>query len=366
MIIPMVNLSRQYESIKDDIDSAIQSVVDSQYFILGSLVEEFEKRAARFCEVKHAVGVSSGTAALIMALKSLGIGPGDEVITVSWTYIATARAIKEVGATPVLIDIDPRTFNMAPNKIPGAITDNTKAIIPVHFYGQCADMDAINDIAKTYGLYVIEDAAQAFGAGYKGGRAGSFSDIGCVSFYPSKNLGCYGDGGMCLTNDDVLYDELLSYRTMPVGCNDRLDAIQAAILMAKLPYLDEWNNKRIAIAQMYTDSLKGCRVPFVEQFNKHIYYQYVVGFRDKQERDTVQRYLNSEGIESRTYYPIPVHKYAGYEFHNDLHFTEAAADCSLALPIVPELFDNEVAYIVKHFNKITGYEGNEIADESTI
>jgi dTDP-4-amino-4,6-dideoxygalactose transaminase len=261
-VIPILDLKAQYESIKDEINTAIAEVLESTQFILGPVVRDLEQRVAAYCGCKYGVGVASGTDALRLTLTALGIGPGDEVITTPFTFIATANTISHCGARPVFVDIDPRTYNIDPTTIEAAITERTKAILPVHLYGQPADMDPIMELAEAHGLYVIEDAAQAIGARYKGRRVGSIGHAGCLSFYPTKNLGAYGDGGMVVTSDAALAEKTdvlrrqggkKKYHAEVLGFNSRLDSLQAAILGVKLKYLDQWNEARRQVAQRYME-----------------------------------------------------------------------------------------------------------------
>ena len=317
MQISILDLKAQYESIKKEIDAAIKKVVDSQHFILGEEVESFEKEVAKYCGTKYATGVASGTDALILALKALGIGQGDEVITTPFTFFATAEAISIVGAKPVFVDIDTKTYCINPALIEDAITKNTKAIMPVHLYGQCADMDKILEIAKVNNLKVIEDTAQAMGATYKGKQAGSMGDAGTLSFFPSKNLGAFGDGGMVITNDKAMADKIkmlrvhgsaIRYVHSVIGTNSRLDALQAAVLRVKLKHLDKSLACRREIAQHYNDGLKNIAnlvTPYAPSYNTHTYHLYVL--RVKPSCEKLSKYLNDNGIEARTYYPIALH-----------------------------------------------------------
>jgi len=364
MAIPLVDLKAQYETIKGEINEAIKEVLESQMFILGPKVKELEEKIADYCNVKYGVGVASGSDAILLALMAAGVGCGDEVITVSFTFFATAGSISRLGAKPVFVDIDPETYNIDPELIEGKITDKTKAIIPVHLYGQCADMDPILDVAKKHNLYVIEDAAQAIGAKYKDRKAGSMGQLGCLSFFPTKNLGGYGDGGMVLTNDAELADKVSilrvhgskpKYYHSVIGCNSRLDAIQAAILLAKLKYLDEWSEARRRNAKVY-DSLfmdMDIVIPYAEDFNYHIYNQYVIRIKD---RDGLRAALGKAGIGTEIYYPVPLHLQKCYSDlgyrEGDLPASEEAAKHALALPIYAELTrdqQKQVAEIVGGF-----------------
>lgn len=359
MTIPLVDLKAQYASIKPEIDGAIQRVIDNTSFILGKEVLEFEKNFAAFCRAQFCVGIDSGTAALHLALLLCDVKPGDEVITTTHTFIATAEVISVIGAKPVFVDIDPRTYNIDPQQIERAITPRTKAIIPVHLYGQPAEMDAILDIARRHNLRVIEDAAQAHGAEYRGRRAGTMSDIACFSFYPGKNLGAYGDAGAIVTNNAELAERarLLrdhgrrsKYEHQVVGYGYRLDALQAAILGAKLPHLEAWNARRRAIADYYTALLTNADVvtPFVPPHIAPIYHIYCIRHKN---RDGLQKHLKARGIETGIHYPIPLHLQPVYENlgykRGDFPHAEKAANEILSLPMYPELTDAQVEMIVQ-------------------
>ena len=360
MKIPILDLTTQYKSIKSEIDVAIARVVDSQHFILGGEVESFEKEVAAYCGTKYAVGVASGTDALILSLKALGIGPGDEVITTPFTFFATAEAVSIVGAKPVFVDIDSKTYCINPELIEDKITKNTRAIIPVHLFGQCADMDRILEIAKINNLKVIEDTAQAMGATYKGKQAGSMGDTGALSFFPSKNLGGFGDGGMIITNNKELADKVrmlrvhgstVRYIHSAIGTNSRLDALQAAILRVKLKYLNKWLDGRRKVAKYYDKSLKNLPIitPYAPSYNVHTYHLYVL--RVKPSPEKLAKFLNDAGIEARTYYPVSLHlqecyKSLGYK-KGDLKESESASPETLAIPIYSELGIEELNFIVK-------------------
>lgn len=366
MKIPILDLTLQYKSIKKEIDAAIKKVVDSQHFILGEEVENFEKETAVYCGTKYAVGVASGTDALILSLKALGIGPGDEVITTPFTFFATAESVSLLGAKPVFVDIDPKTYCMNPELIEDKITKNTKALIPVHLFGQCADMGRVLEIARINNLKVIEDAAQAMGATYKGKQAGSMGDAGALSFFPSKNLGGFGDGGMIITDDKALADKIrmlrvhgstIRYIHSAIGTNSRLDALQAAILRVKLRYLNGWLEGRRKIAEYYDTNLKSIQeliTPHVPQYNKHTYHLYTL--RVKPGPEKLSKYLNENGIEARTYYPVPLHlqecyKNLGYK-KGALPEAESASPQTVAIPIFSELGRKEESYVV---NKIKSF-----------
>lgn len=350
--VQLLDLKAQYATIKNDVDAALKSVIDGQNFILGREVDSLEKEIAAYCCTRYAVGVASGTDAIQLALHALGIKEGDEVITVPFTFIATAEAVSNLGARPVFVDIDPRTYTMDPKLIEKAITKRTKAIIPVHLYGQCADIDAILNVSRKYAIPVVEDCAQAIGATYKGRKAGSFGAAGCISFFPSKNLGGFGDGGMVVTNDEKLYNAVkllrvhgssTKYSHAILGYNSRLDNLQAAVLRVKLRQLDSWAAKRRDNAAYYDKAFsqsKGVIVPYVATDNVHVYHQYVLMI-DPALRDGMIDFLGQDGIESRVYYPIPLHlqdcyKFLGYK-KGDFPVSESSAAGTFALPVYPEL-----------------------------
>jgi len=358
-MIPLVDLTLQYHSLKKDIDSAVQTVLESGHFILGPVVSRFEESAAAYLDVKHAVGLASGTDALALALRALDIGPGDEVIIPSYTFFATAGAVMSVGARPVFVDIDPETYQIDVARIKQHITHATKAIIPVHLYGHPSEVEPILQLASEHGLKVIEDNAQAFGAEYKGRKTGTFGDIGCMSFFPTKNLGAYGDAGMVVTNDAHLAERIRMLRTHgwkkkyyseEVGYNSRLDALQAAILLAKLPHVDSWNQKRRELADSYTDCFMalGIGVPAQREWAKHVYHLYTI--RTSQ-RDGLQAHLKEKGIASEVYYPLPPHlsvpcRKLGYK-EGDFPHAEQAAREVLALPLYPELSNQQQDSVVE-------------------
>lgn len=350
-LIPLVDLKAQYASIKDEIDAAVARVLDHTGFIGGPEVRAFEEAFAAYQRTKRCVGVASGTAAIFLTLMALGIGPGDEVITTPHTFIASVEPIEALGARTVLVDIDPATFNLDPRRIEAAITPRTKAILPVHLYGQIAPMDAIMDIARRHNLLVIEDAAQAHGAEYKGKRAGEWGHAACFSFYPGKNLGAYGDGGAVCTNDDALADRIAKLRDHGrtskyahdvIGWGERLDALQAAILGAKLPHLEAWNEARRRAAAFYDDALAdipGVRTPLHTPDSRHVYHIYCVTVA--RGRDTILNALHERGIGAGIHYPIPLHLQAAmkhYEWERgDFPHAERAAENILSLPIYPEI-----------------------------
>ena len=362
-MIPVLDLKAQYAAIAPQINAAIQEVLNSAEFVLGPAVRDLETRIARYLGCKHALGVASGSDALRLAMAALDIGPGDEVITTPFTFIATANTISHSGATPVFVDIDPKTYNIDPALIEAAITSRTRAIVPVHLYGQPADMAAIMAIAAKHNLPVIEDCAQAIGARYKDQRVGCFGNIGCFSFYPTKNLGAYGDGGMAVTNDASLAEKLdilrrqgskTRYEASLLGFNSRLDSLQAAILGVKLNYLDQWNDARRAIATRYGELLAGLPVvlPYSSPDAFHVYHQYTV--RTKR-RNELADYLKQQGIGSMVYYPVPIHRqevYAGLEYGaGSLPVSEEVSAEVLSLPIYPELTDDELQMIGAAFKE---------------
>lgn len=313
--IPILDLTPEVEELWDDLMAAITRVLRSGQFILGPEVEAFEREVAEYLGVKHAIGVNSGTDALVIGLRALGVGPGDEVITTPFTFFATAEAISLVGATPVFVDIDPRTFNINPELIPPAITPRTKAILPVHLYGRPAEMDSILAIAEEHGLKVLEDCAQAFGATYRGKKVGTLGYAGAFSFFPSKNLGAYGDGGLLVTNDDGVaelarmlraHGSRRKYYSEIIGYNSRLDALQAAILRVKLPHVDRWNERRRQVAERYNQLLSGVPGLVLPEISEgHVFHQYTVRILGGK-RDAVQQSLAKAGIGTMVYYPIPL------------------------------------------------------------
>jgi dTDP-4-amino-4,6-dideoxygalactose transaminase len=366
MKIDFVDLKAQYGSISHEIDEAIRRVVAASDFILGKDVELFEQEFADYCGVAHAVGVDSGASALELALRAYDIDAGDEVITVSHTFSATAFAISATGARPVFIDVDERTYNMNPALIEAAITPRTKAIMPVHLYGQPADIDEIARIARKHNLLLIEDACQAHGAQFQGKRVGSFGDAAAFSFYPGKNLGAYGDGGMIVTNDARVADKLRilrncgqseKYKHVMLGFNRRLDSLQAAVLRVKLPHLDAWNEARRNAARLYNDFLKdGAQIvtPCEGEDRTHVYHLYVIQHPN---RDGLMANLREHGISAGLHYPTPVHLQPCYEFLNvprgSLPFTESLASRVISLPMYPELTREQVQFVcdqVKQFS----------------
>ena len=347
--IPMVDFKAQYQSIEKEIDVAIKEVLLSGQYILGPVVKEFEEQVAAYCGLKYAIGVASGSDALILALRALDIGPGDEVITTPFTFVATAHAIVHCGAKPVFVDIEPDTFNINPALIEPAITKNTKAIIPVHLYGHPVNMDPIMTIAEAYNLYVVEDAAQAFGARYNGKKVGSIGHVGCFSFFPTKNLGCYGDGGMVVTDNPNIAEKVdilrrqgcrEKYHAQLIGYNSRLDAIQAAILKVKLKYVDQCSEQRRNIARRYNELLSnsGVKTPIEAPYAYHVYHQYTIR---ASKRDNLKQFLLENGIETSVYYPLPLHLQEAYRRQGytdgSLPESEKASQGVLSLPIYPEL-----------------------------
>lgn len=366
MKIPAVNLRAQYAALREEIQAAIQEVLESQSFILGSKVEQFEREMARYCGTQFGVGVASGTDALLLSLKAAGVGPGDEVITSAFSFFATAGAIHNLGAVPVFADIQPDTFNLNPEFIEARRTARTKALLPVHLFGQCADMKPVLEIAGRHGLAVIEDAAQSIGAEYCLDRtwhkAGSMGDLGCISFFPSKNLGGFGDGGMVVTGREDLHDQVLLLRSHGgrtkyvherVGYNSRLDALQAAVLSVKLKHLDQWVEARRARAAVY-DRLFAAEglgsvvtTPPVRAGMKSVFNQYVVRC---ERRDALRQFMDERGVSTAVYYPIPLHlqpcfQFLGYK-EGDLPAAEKACREVLALPLYPELTEEMQEYVV--------------------
>ena len=374
MQVPLLDLKAQYQSIKDECIHVTQEIYESQHFILGPYVEQLEKEIAAYCSTKYAVGVSSGTDALLLSLMAAKIGHGDRVITTPYTFFATAGAVSRVGAIPVFTDIDSDTYNISSEKMesvvkemPAAVRKTVKAIIPVHLYGQCADMNAVLKVAKENNLKVIEDAAQAIGSEYQGRRAGSMGDFGCFSFFPSKNLGGFGDGGIVTTNSEDLYENLKilrvhgghpKYYHSRIGGNFRLDALQAAIVSIKLRYLDQWTAARQKNAAKYKSLIKDAglnqvvKVPFERQ-NRHIYNQFVI---EVENRDALRAFLIKNNIGCEIYYPVPLHLQEcfgdlGYS-PGDFPVSEYAAEHTLALPVYPELTPDQIGYVV---DRIKGF-----------
>jgi dTDP-4-amino-4,6-dideoxygalactose transaminase len=353
-MIPLVDLKAQYHCIKDEIDAAITRVLESSQFVLGDEVAAFEEEFAAYCGARYGIAVNSGTSALHLALLAAGIGPGDEVITVPFTFVATVAAICYTGARPVFVDIEPRSYTMDVSQLEGTITEQAKAILPVHLYGQPADMDPILEIARRYGLVVIEDAAQAHGAEYKGCRVGGIGELGCFSFYPSKNLGAYGEGGMVVTNNPE-YARIIrmlrdwgqehKYYHVLKGYNYRMEGMQGAILRVKLRHLEAWTEARRAHAARYNELLTGSGVQTstVMPYSRHVYYIYAVRMP---QRDALQRALHAQGIQTGIHYPIPVHLQEahadlGYQF-GDFPCSEQVAGEVLSLPMYAEISDAQI------------------------
>lgn len=357
MKVPFIDLGRQHQPMKKEILRAIEEVYDSNQFILGAKVKEFEEKIAAYVGTKYAKGVSNCTNALLISLRVLGVGKDDEVITTPFTFIATAEVIAILGAKPVFCDIDPRTYNIDSKKIAAAVTSRTKVILPVHLYGQVADMDEIMEIARSRDIKVIEDMAQAIGATHKGKQAGVYGDTACISFFPTKNLNALGDAGMILTSDPEIDKKTHAYRVHGasrkyyhdfIGYNDRLDAVQAAVLTIKLKYLDEWNARRRDIAKKYDDGLHDVvEIPYVKPENVSIYHQYTIR-TDK--RDALRQHLTDNGIGTSIHYPLPLHQqeaftYLGYK-EGDLPESERAAREVLSLPIHQILNNEEIDYVI--------------------
>jgi len=393
MQIPLINLKKQYETIKSECGNKLLDTLSSAQYIMGQNVKSFEKEFSEYIGIKHSISVANGTDALVIALKALGIGEGDEVITTPFTFFATAEAISAVGATPVFCDVRLDTFNIDPEKIAEKISKKTKAVMPVHIFGQPCDMDEINEIAKKHNLYVIEDACQAIGSQYKGKMIGTLGDIACFSFFPTKNLGCAGDGGMIVTKhdnlatickalrihgsgengkkaynilnhineeveedttqDNTIYNPLKYYNYI-IGHNSRLDEIQAAILRIKLPHLDEWNDKRRQNAKYYNEELKDTKLvtPYEDENVKHIYHMYIL---QSEKREEIVSYLKEKGIATGIYYPVPLHlqkAYAklGYK-EGDMPNAEYLSKRTFAIPMYAELTKEEMKYIVQAIKK---------------
>ena len=387
-MIPVMNVQRQYASLQEELDSAALEVLHSGGYILGPKVAAFEEQFAEYCGAKYAVGVGNGTDALVIALLTAGVGKGDEVITTAMTFVSTAEAIAQVGATPVFVDIDPETYTMDPSKLEAAITSKTKAVIPVHIYGQAADMDEICRIAHAHGALVIEDCAQAAGAKYKGRRTCSLGDLACVSFFPTKNLGAAGDAGIIVTNNEDLYKGCMAFRVhgsglngaytyarlhgedfdeskidfhgnLPkyynylVGFNSRLDALQAAMLAVKLPHLDDWNERRRQIAAIYNEQITSAKVtkPVVAEYNEHIFYVYPIKVEN---RAKFRAYLEEKGVTTGVYFPVPMHEqtcFAGLGYkHGDFPVAEDLAEHGVTIPMFPELTDEEIQTVIDAVN----------------
>ena len=366
MKVPLLDLKAQYQSIKKEIDAVVNGVIAEQYFILSKEVTSLESEIADYTGVPNAVGVASGTDAIILALRAIGIGEGDYVITTPFTFFATSESISILGAIPIFADINEETYNIDPGKIEEAIQNandevrrKIKAIIPVHLYGQCADMERIMEIAKKYDLKVVEDTAQAIGAIFMGNQAGSFGDAGTLSFFPSKNLGGFGDGGMVISQDASLIDEIKKLRVHgsreqyiheAIGMNSRLDSLQAAILRVKLKKLNEWIEQRGKIAARYDEAFAELPIttPKVAEGNNHTYHQYTIAVDN---RDELLRHLSKKGIAARVYYPVPLHLqpcYKSLEYGiGSFPISERVAEKVLSLPVYPELTDEKIKYIIQ-------------------
>lgn len=367
MNVPLLDLKAQYRGIKAEVLAVMEAVCEEQGFVLGPRLVEFEKATAQYIGSRHAIGCASGSDALLLALMAFGVKPEDEVITVPFTFFATAGAISRLGAKPVFVDIESDSFNIDPRQIERAVTRRTKAVIPVHLFGQCADMSAINEIAKRKGIHVLEDACQAIGAAQDGKRAGRLAEIGCFSFFPTKNLGGFGDGGLMTTEDDGLADTLamlrvhgsrVRYLHEAVGINSRLDALQAAVLHVKLKYLDRWTEGRRRNAERYRQLfaqaklLDHVHLPVTTSGNFHVYNQYTVRVRH---RDALRNFLKDRGVGSEVYYPLPLHLQNCY---NTLGYrkgafpvSERAAEEVLSLPIYAELQENQLVYVVEQIQQ---------------
>lgn len=374
MKVPFFDLTRQFEKIRKEITMSLEEVFQAHQFILGPQVAELEAMIAHYCDIPFAIGVASGSDALFLALLALGIGPGDEVILPSFTFFATAGAVSRSGARPVFADIDPATYNIDPEELKKRVSSQTKAIIPVHLYGQCADMDPILELCTSRSIFVIEDAAQALGAAYQPEgvssprKAGQMGILGCFSFFPTKNLGAFGDAGMIVTDRGELAERLRilrvhgshpKYYHKCIGINSRLDTIQAAILRAKLPHLERWTEERRRKAKRYEEllghlfsSLPGAALPKTQYRNRHIYNQYVIRVP---RRDQLRAFLQEQGVGTEIYYPVPLHLQQCYAFlhyrEGDLPHSERAAKEVLALPIYPELTDEEQDYVVDQIRR---------------
>jgi dTDP-4-amino-4,6-dideoxygalactose transaminase len=354
--IPFVDLKAQYSEIKEEVNIAINNILDNTSFIMGKPVEEFENAFAAYCNAKNCIGVSSGTSALYIALKAIGIKEGDEVIVPSHTFIATAEAALELNAKVIFAEVDKETFTIDPNSIKEKITNNTKAIIPVHLYGQPCNMDPIIEIAKEHNLTIIEDCAQSHGAEYKGKKV-PISTVGCFSFYPGKNLGAYGDAGAIVTNDEEIAEKARmlinhgrkkgdKYIHTILGTNHRIDALQAAILNVKLKHIDSWNEKRRNNAKIYNNLLKDTLpIPKEEEYAKHVYHLYVIKAKN---RDKLRDFLKEKGISSGIHYPIPLHlQPALKDTENNLNITEDICKNIVSLPMFPELTEEQINYIAE-------------------
>ena len=377
MKIPLLDLAAQHQTIAGEIESAVIRVLNSQQFIQGPEVRELERELARYCQCEYAIGCASGSDALLLALMACDVGPGDEVITSPFSFFATVGSIVRLGAKPIFVDIDPETFNLTTESLERAVTPRTKAIMPVHLFGLCAEMDSIDELAARLNIPVIEDAAQAIGAEYRGRRAGSLGKIGCFSFYPSKNLGGAGDGGLLTTNDPEIAETLRTLRAHgakkkyfhdSVGINSRLDSLQAAILRVKFPHLDRWADARRANAQKYRELFSAAEstsdrtvgLPFEPTTGRHVYNQFVIRVRD---RDALRAYLQDRGIGTEVYYPVPLHLQncfsdLGYS-EGDFPEAERAAREALSIPVYPELDRAAQKYVVENIASFYRFRSHE-------
>jgi len=366
MKVPLLDLQAQYATIREELRTAVDEVMESCRFILGPYVQEFEKSVAEYCGARHAIGVASGTDALLLSLRACQVETGDEVITTPYSFFATAGVISRLGAKPVFVDIDPKTYNIDTDRIAKKITSRTRVIMPVHLYGQCAEMEPILSLAETHGLRVVEDAAQAIGARHHGKQAGTMGHLGCFSFFPSKNLGGLGDGGMVVTDDDQLADLVRILRvhgSKPkyfhsiVGYNSRLDALQAAALQVKLKHLDEWTEGRRRHAALYDERLRDLPLvtPHAEKYNRHIYNQYTIRVSD---RDGLQQHLKEHGVGTALYYPLSLHLQECYRDlggrEGDHPETEGAARETISIPVYPELSGEQQEYVVEQVRAFVG------------
>jgi dTDP-4-amino-4,6-dideoxygalactose transaminase len=364
--IPQIDIVRQYKSLKKEIDEAVSEVLSSGHFVMGRWVGEVEETVARLTGAKHGIGVASGTDALDLALMACDVRPGDQVITSPFSFVSVAEVALRMGAKPIFVDIDPKTYNIIPEQVASAIEDSTKAIVPVHLYGQSVDMDPIMAASARRGIPVIEDAAQAIGAKYKGKPVGSIGTMACLSFYPTKNLGCYGDGGMVLTNDDAMAEKVASlrkhgqvekYKYKYIGLNSRLDSIQAAILLAKAEKIRDWNERRRQVASLYNEMLAGLPVetPHEADYAYHIYHQYTV---QVDERDKLQKFLVEKGVGTAVHYPIGLHLQEAYSLlgyrEGDFPNCDRASRRVISLPMFPEIEDSEVKYICESIKEFFG------------
>jgi len=364
MKVPLIDLQAQYVSVRDEVRQAVDRVFETQQFVMGPEVAALEAEVAEYSQTSEAIGCASGSDALLLALMALNVGPDDEVITTPFSFFATASAIARLGARPVFVDIDPLTYNLSVDGIAAAITPRTRVVIPVHLYGQCAEMDQILALGKAKGVAILEDAAQAIGAEDRGRRAGSMGMAGCFSFYPSKNLGAAGDAGIITTSDPAfatrvrrlrVHGGLTEYQHVEVGINSRIDALQAVVLRAKLPHLDGWSNARAEKAKVYSHLLEGAKLdfrvdpPFIKPDSRHIFHKYVV--RVPEHRDALMEHLKARGVGTKVYYPIPLHlqacfNYLGYK-EGQFPESESAAKETFALPAYPELTEEQQVYVVE-------------------